>query len=141
MNIIALVVGILIACLIVHRFKLTGYENDNMAYPVLLATFPLYYWAFALYANDFGALLNEMLVGALFIGGAWLAYKSKRRVSLIILAVGFVAHGVYDVAHHVLYNPSVAPAWWPEFCGAIDILLGLYVLWLANRESTARTAL
>ena len=132
MNLLALIIGILIACLIIYRFKTTGYENHNLAYPVLLATFPVYYWVFALYANDIDALLMEVVVGALFIGPAILAYKSSRRASLIILAIGFVGHGVYDVIHPAINVHSVAPVWWPEFCGSIDILLGVYVLWLAK---------
>jgi hypothetical protein len=132
MNIFAFIAGIFIALIIISRFNKAGVQNDSGHYPVLLATFPLYYWAFAIYAKDDAALLIEVFVGVLFIAIAWLAYTLNRPKSLILLALGFIGHGVYDVFHLAIYSHSVAPNWWPEFCGSIDVLLGVYVLWLAR---------
>lgn len=130
MNLFALIIGVLLACFLIFGFKKWGYENTNKAYPVLLATFPVYYWAFALNSRDFEALFNEVVVGIVFIATALLAYKLTRVRRLVLLALGFIGHGVYDVIHRNIYNESVAPLWWPEFCGSIDLLLGVYVLWL-----------
>ncbi len=132
MNIFALITGIFIALFIISRLNKAIVQNDSGHYPALLATFPLYYWAFAIYAKDDAALLAEVFVGILFIAIAWLAYTLNRPKSLILLAVGFIGHGVYDVLHQAIYSHSVAPNWWPEFCGSIDVLLGVYVLWLAK---------
>ncbi len=135
MNIFALGIGFFIAVMIIVRFKKTGYEHKPYYYPALLATFPAYYWFFAIYAKDFSALFNEVVVGMLFIAAAWLAYKFSKIKSLLLLALGFIGHGVYDVVHADIYSHSVAPNWWPEFCGSIDILLGVYMLWLVKLNS------
>jgi hypothetical protein len=123
--------AIVLGCVLVG-FKRAGYERSGRGYPLLLASFPLYYWVFALYAADYQALANELVVGAAFITLAWLAYKLSGARSLIILAMAFIGHGVYDIIHFYVFTNPVAPGWWPEFCGTIDIVLGLYMLWLAN---------
>ncbi|MBC3764573.1 hypothetical protein [Neptunicella marina] len=107
MNITALVIGFLTTCLIVYKFNHYASYKRHKAYVVLLATFPVYYWIFALYALDFGALINGGIVGIAFF------------------AIGFMAHGIYDVVHLSLYPHSVAPNWLPEFCRSVDILLGI----------------
>ncbi|UGA53648.1 hypothetical protein [Vibrio sp. VB16] len=134
MNNFALIIGVFIACFIIFRFKKVGYEKRRFAYPALLMSFPIYYWLFALYANDYQALLNEVIVGLFFIILASLALRYDQIKSLVILAMGFIGHGVYDVVHLTIYGDSVAPLWWPEFCGSIDILLGVYLLWLAKKS-------
>jgi hypothetical protein len=130
MNISALIIGILIACFIIVKFKKAGYEKHNLAYPLLLSTFPVYYWFFSVYSSDYGALFNEIIVGMIFIVLALIALKLSKNKGLLILAIGFISHGLYDVVHANIYNHSVAPLWWPEFCGSIDILLGVYMLYL-----------
>ena len=132
MNSLALLVGILIAIVIIVRLQQKKEQPSPSFFPILLATFPAYYWVFAIYQNDYQALFHEMLIGLLFIGVAVLAYFLSSVKSLVFLAVGFIGHGIYDVLHHVIWPVSVAPIWWPEFCGIIDIMLGAYVLWLAK---------
>lgn len=132
MNSLALVVGILIAIFIIVRLHQKKERPSLYFFPILLATFPAYYWVFAIYQNDYQALFHEMLIGLLFIGVAGIAYFLSSVRSLVFLAVGFIAHGIYDVLHHVIWQVSVAPIWWPEFCGVIDIMLGAYSLWLAK---------
>ncbi|MBC3767133.1 hypothetical protein [Neptunicella marina] len=133
MNTTALMVGVLVAWLIIYRFNKAGYEKRQWAYSLLLATFPVYYWVFAVYAKDGSALLNEILTGVFFIATAVVACKASRVSGLLLLALGFIGHGVYDVIHLSLYRDSVAPSWWPEFCGSIDVLLGVYMLYLLHK--------
>ncbi len=47
----------------------SGYSAVRLPgfYPAFLATFPLSYWAFAIYASDYDVLANEMLVGVGFL--------------------------------------------------------------------------
>lgn len=134
MHLTALTIGILLGCFIVVKFKQMGYEHNNQAYPMLLASFPIYYWIFSLYSHNYDALINEFMVGVFFIAIAALAYRCSKLISFILLAIGFIGHGVYDIIHVQVFTPSVAPVWWPEFCGAIDILLGLYMLWLIKTQ-------
>ncbi len=77
MNPIALSAGIIIALAILIRFKQRGLEKMRWVYPLLLATFPLYYFGFALYALDLEAFFYEVLIGLLFFAIAYFAYTGN----------------------------------------------------------------
>ena len=131
MNYYALIVGIAVAVYVVIRFKKRKLENIKWVYPAFLATFPVYYWVFAVYASDYKALISEVAIGSGFLLVAYIAYKLNSFMGLVILATGYIAHAVYDAIHNSLfYNPGT-PGWWPEFCGSVDILIGLYLLYFA----------
>jgi hypothetical protein len=133
MNLYALVAGFLVAVYVVVGFRKTKFERKKWVYPLLLASFPAYYWAFAVYGSDSVALQKELVAGALFIALSVIAYQVKGKVSLALLAIGYIGHAVYDIAHNSLFVNSGAPEWWPEFCGSVDLLLGLYLVYLAVR--------
>src|SRR4029077_10319789 len=101
MNIYALATGVVIAVVVVTLFKAWRLEEAKWAYPVLLATFPVNYWVFAIYASDSAALLKEVLVGLAFLTVAYAAYKFKSVVTLLLLAAGYVLHAAYDVYHNL----------------------------------------
>ena len=131
MHYYALITGIVIAFYVVIRFRKTRLEKKKWVYPAFLATFPMYYWAFAIYASDYDALVNELVVGVGFLVIALVAYKFNSFISLVLLAIGYMAHAGYDVIHNSLfYNPGT-PVWWPEFCGSVDVLIGIYLLYFA----------
>ena len=131
MNLFALIAGIIVAIVVVIHFRKTKLERKVWVYPLLIATFPVYYWIFAIYASDMQALYKEILVGFVFIGMAVWAIKVNRKLGLILLALACILHGVYDVVHDNLFTNSGVPSWWPELCGSIDVLIGMYLLYLA----------
>jgi hypothetical protein len=131
MNIYALAVGAGTAVFVVLLFKAMRLENTRWAYPIFLATFPVYYWIFAVYVSDYAALQKEFMVGVAFLAISYVAYKFKSFGALLLLAIGYVSHAAYDFYHNVFFVNSGAPAWWPEFCGSIDVLLGGYIAYLA----------
>ena len=131
MNIYALATGAVIAVFVVLLFKARGLEEAKWAYPVLLATFPVYYWVFAIYGSDSAALPKEFLVGLAFLAVAYIAYKFKSFVTLLLLAFGYVMHAAYDFSHNFFFVNAGAPTWWPEFCGSVDVLIGAYIAYLA----------
>lgn len=131
MNIYALAIGATIAFVVVLLFKAWGLESTKWAYPVLLATFPVNYWVFAIYGSDSAALLKELLVGLAFLAVAYTAYKFKSFATLLLLAFGYVMHAAYDVSHNRFFVNAGAPTWWPEFCGSVDVLIGAYIAYLA----------
>lgn len=87
-------------------------------------------WAFAVCGSDFAALHKEITVGAGFIALAAMAYRVKGRLYLGLLAAGYISHAVYDAVHNSLFVNAGTPAWWPEFCGAVDVLIGFYFVYL-----------
>jgi hypothetical protein len=49
-----------------------------------------------------------------------------------LVGTGIIAHGLFDLVHDmIIENPGV-PAWWPAFCGSIDVVLGLWVITLTH---------
>ena len=131
MNIYALSVGIILAALIVIRFKVTRLEQTPFAYPLVLASFPLYYFVFAIYSKDFVALYNEFVVGLIFFSLAIAAIKSKMKTAAVLIGISSISHAVYDGFHNMLFINSGTPAWWLEFCGSIDLILGMYMIYFA----------
>ena len=131
MNLIALLLGVLIAAFIIIYFHKTRLECGKFAYVYLLFSFPFYYFFFAFYGNDYRALTIELIAGLIFF---FIAIKSLKLTGFIkfkVLAIGFIGHGVYDAIHNHLFSNAGIPLWWPEFCGIIDIMIGLYLIWLA----------
>jgi hypothetical protein len=141
MNVYALAVGVASAVVVVLLFKAWGLEATKWAYPLLLATFPANYWVFAIYGSDSPALLKEMVTGVAFLAVAYIAYKVRSFVTLMLLAFGYVMHAAYDSSHNLLFVNAGAPTWWPEFCGSVDVLLGAYIAYLAfsfRKQSAVR---
>lgn len=147
MNIYALLIGIITVIFIIWHFKRRKLEKAQMPYPLLLATFPLYYFAFALYASDYHAFYKEMAVSIIFFALAYAAFKSNRTISASLVAFGCISHAVYDIYHNMFFINAGTPSWWLEFCGSIDIILGIYLIYFAftapnksftkNRQTTA----
>jgi hypothetical protein len=131
MNIYALAVGVVSAIVVVLLFKSWGLERTKWAYPVLLAEFPVNYWIFAIHGSDSAALLKELLVGLAFLAVAYIAYKVKSLVTLLLLAFGYVMHAAYDFSHDFFFVNAGTPTWWPEFCASVDVLIGAYLAYLA----------
>ncbi len=131
MNIHAFIIGIFISIAVIVYFKKARLENSKFAYSILLFTFPLYYFVFAIYGNDYAALPFEFIGGLLFFIIAISALKLNYSYKLFLLAIGYILHAVYDVIHNLFFVNLGTPIWWPEFCGTIDIILGLYLATLA----------
>jgi hypothetical protein len=128
---IAIFFGILVSILIIVRFKKTRLENNKFAYSLLLFSFPLYYLIFAFYDSDTEAVALELLGGGLFFIVALFSFKLNVFYKFCLLSVGYVLHGVYDITHNLFFINNGTPTWWLEFCGAIDIVIGLYLIKLA----------
>jgi uncharacterized membrane protein len=79
----------------------------------------------------------ESAVAAVFVAVAVGAARGMdRRLAGGLVAVGLVAHGGYDLAHHALVQNPVVPGWWPVFCGTVDVALGAWVGVLVRWEGS-----
>lgn len=130
MNIYALTTGIILTILIIFRFRATRLEKTPWAYPLLLASFPVYYFAFAIYSKDLNVLFIEVLTGSVFFCIAYAAFQSKQTQLYLAVAIGCFLHAIYDYYHDALFINDGTPGWWAEFCGTIDLLLGIYLVLL-----------
>ena len=98
-----------------------------------MASFPLYYFAFAVYGHDLIALYKEIAIGSAFFVLAFIAIKSKRKTSAALVGIGCLLHAAYDAYHNVLFVNPGTPSWWLEFCGSIDLILGVYLFYFATK--------
>lgn len=136
MTVLAFVIEFFISIILIVHFKKTRIENSKSAYAFLLFTFPLYYFIFAIFGNDYAAFPLEFLGGLLFFVIALVALKLGGLYKYFLLAIGYILHGVYDVTHNLFFINEGTPIWWPEFCGVIDIIIGLYLVNLAFKCRT-----
>lgn len=78
------------------------------------------YIGFAAMADDATALVQE-LVGATLFGAAalfGLLYAPW------VMAVGIIAHAVWDLAHHLPIFKATVPRWYIPMCVWVDVAVG-----------------
>lgn len=123
---IAIIVGIVLGVLIAIFARLTGLDRDRAFYPTVLIVIASYYALFAVMGGSMPALMTEMVGIAVFIVVAIAGFKG----SPWIVAAGIAGHGVFDfVRTGFITNPGM-PEWWPPFCAAIDVTIGVCLAWL-----------
>lgn len=95
---------------------------------ILLAAFSTVYVGAALSTGRTPQVLMEGLAACAFIA---LATLGIWRTPLFLVA-GYLAHGLWDLAHHRKGFPTQIVAWWPPFCLIYDwVLAGAICLrWL-----------
>ncbi len=116
---IELLIGIVIGIITVFTGKVTGFVIDRSFYPVLLIVIALYYVLFAFQSYDSIEILFEITIALLFTAlAAW-----GHRKGLIIVALGLVLHGIYDLVQGNIEFSTNPPEWWPLFCLGFDFTL------------------
>jgi hypothetical protein len=106
---------------------------DAWAWPIFLATLPIYYMLFGLLALDGAVVLQELLYGLPYLLVGLLVWRLKSRPVLYLIAIAWLSHGLYDYYHDLLFvNPGVF-SWYPTFCAVVDIAVGCYLLADARR--------
>lgn len=119
-------IGVTLAVMIAIAARITRFDIDRSYYATVLVVIASYYVLFAFIAQE--AILSEILVATLFSAIAILGVY--RWTPLI--GIGILLHGIFDLIHpHVVHNSGV-PIWWPAFCGGVDIILGSWVIYLAQ---------
>jgi hypothetical protein len=139
MNITIIIIGTIVALVVIYLFKRMPSNRRVLAYSLLLATFPVYYWVFAFYALDYCALFLEIIAGLIFFPIAYLYLRFQNLLFLYLLAAGYLLHSAYDGFHHFLFINSGTPYWWPAFCGSVDFILGAYLIFYATWRSEVIT--
>jgi len=120
---------------IIRILKISMFQR-NWAYPLLLASFPLFYMFFALWINDKTELKNEFFGGLLFFIIAIIYVRYRKPWVEPLLIAGFFLHAAYDIFHNLFFINMGVPLWWPEFCGTVDLFIGFYLLFLYKKNKT-----
>lgn len=140
MNVYALSMGILTALITIKLFNGGKAHNIQALYALYLGTFPFYYWLFAVYGAYSTVLLKEILAGLPFMVLAWFCLKLNSKDYPLLLAAGYILHAIYAFYHSNLFVNPGAPTWWPEFCGVIELILGIYIATFIFVRSIKKTA-
>jgi len=90
-----------------------------------------YYVLFAVIGASSRALIIEIVVATAFLIFALAGFKK----SFWLLAAGFVGHAVFDFVHRFFINNPGVPAWWPGFCLAFDVPIGVFLAMRLTRRS------
>jgi hypothetical protein len=123
-------VAVVLALLIVAVTRVSGMDRDRALYPVALIVIGSYYVLFATMGGSTPSIITETIGAMVFLAIAVIGF----RVNLWIVALAIVGHGLFDffVHPHLVTNPGM-PAWWPAFCGTIDVALGILIAILLSR--------
>ena len=123
------VIGLALAPAIVALGRLSGLDRDRALYPVALIVIAAYYVLFATMGGA-DALPGELIAAAVFVVVAIFGF----RTTLWWAAAGIAGHGIFDWFVHprLIANPGM-PAFWPAFCGSIDVALGVLLAILLLR--------
>lgn len=109
---------------------LVGLDRERAFYPTVLCVVASLYALFAVMGGSHQALALECIGTAVFVGAAAAGFRR----SLWLVVAGLAAHGVFDFLHgRLIANPGV-PTWWPQFCGAYDVVAAAYLAWLLARS-------
>lgn len=103
-------------------------RGEHWLYSATVMFLPVAYAVLAAAAGDLHTATLELFVGAPFIlgGAANLVFRIPR--SAVPVGVLWITHGIFDVLHDCFFlNPGV-PEWYPVFCAAIDIVIGVYMV-------------
>lgn len=97
-----------------------GMLKERSGVAILLVAIAFFYPLFAVMDGE-GIVLHSVIFIA-FLALAALGFRK----GLGVLALGIVAHGVFDLITVFAGHPG--PVWWPAFCGSLDIAAGLTLL-------------
>jgi len=117
-------------------------RGERWVYSIGLLSLPSLYALFALRAGEPALALKEMLYGIPFLAAGVVFTFASVRHSAVMVGALWIAHGVFDLTQdRFLPNPGV-PTWYPVWCGAVDVVIGAYLIWLSPRvhEGNIRVA-
>ncbi|MEQ6203117.1 hypothetical protein ABMC88_08660 [Sulfitobacter sp. HNIBRBA2951] len=119
-------------CVIAALYRMDALK-ERSGIAVLLGAIAFFWPVFAVQANATALII--VAHAAAFLAFATLAAVGFRQ-GAILIALGIIAHGLFDVL--VLFTNNPGPAWWPAFCGALDVVAGgLLVYMIRTRKIPA----
>jgi hypothetical protein len=126
----ALLIGALLAFAVGVFATSTGLDRDRAFYPTVTIVIASYYVLFAVMGGSNEALVIESIVGTLFLIVAVAGF----RLSLWLVVVALVAHGIFDFIRGEAISNAGVPIWWPQFCLTYDVTAAGYLAWLLKRR-------
>lgn len=123
----AATIGGVLAVATLPLHVLLSHANSVVLAGLLVAAICAIYIGFGLRDGRIGIVTTEIIVGSLFL----VAAAAGLTVQPWAIPAAFVAHGLWDAAHHRLIDTAM-PRWYIPFCAVYDFVFaaGLTAIWL-----------
>ena len=131
-----------LATTILIVFGIQSQKNEYWTYPIMLMLMPLNYVAFAWLGDTTTIVTQELLMMLPFVLAGTICLIKGVRWSGYILAIGWLGHGLYDFFHESFFINQGTPSWFGIYCGLIDVLVAMYLVYYSTRlanQSWAKT--
>ena len=126
------VFGIITAVLIIILTRLLSrYFTAKLMAATILVAIAFIYVGFSLKENPVDLTILEIGVALIFYFMATIGYTKNGS----LIAYGIILHGAWDIIHHQAFIIKTdVPGYWPSFCLTVDIIDGLFFLFLFKRQ-------
>jgi hypothetical protein len=118
--------GILTAIVVIILTVLLSKQFSTKLFAATtLCAIAFIYVGFSLQGNSVNSIIIEVGVALVFYFIAMIGYTTNN----LIIAYGIIVHGIWDMLHHhALIIQTRIPLYWPTYCLAADLILGIYFL-------------
>lgn len=131
--------GIIVAVLILVLCQvLSKYFTPKLIAATNLVAIAFIYVGFSLKENPANLIILEVGVALVFYFMAVIGYTRNN----LWIAYGILLHGAWDIFHHKgIPIQTEIPGYWPTFCFVVDVIDGLFFLFLFKAQSSALRSL
>jgi hypothetical protein len=129
-TIVGVALGIIFVVPTIYMIRQRGY--GGWAWPLFLASLPVWYMLFGALALDGTAITLEALVGLPYVITGFIAWRFRSWLMQVVLGLAWLSHGFYDYYHDIFFvNPGVFE-WYPAFCAVVDLAVGCFLLYRSS---------
>jgi hypothetical protein len=112
--------------LVAVAYSALAERNDALVFnAILLAWIGSVYLGFAVAEGRRTSIGVQAISALLFLEIAYYGYQLDSR---LLLGIGFIAHGAWDLLHHDNRGPTRVRSWYPPLCVVADIVIGIPLL-------------
>ncbi|MEL6439011.1 MAG: hypothetical protein AAFQ80_07145 [Cyanobacteria bacterium J06621_8] len=104
-------------------------------YSASLISLPIIYVGFGILTQDTSVILHELVYGLPFIFVGILCLLNN--FSYYPVAIFWLIHGGYDLYHDTFLINGGVPGWYPVWCAVVDLVVGIWLLYLAFTQAKA----
>ena len=116
-------IGLILSLAVAGLATVVGFDRERAFYPIVMIIIASYYVLFAAMGASRRALIIEIVIATAFLLVAVLGFR--KNFWLVVAAL--IGHGVFDFVHRFFIDNPGVPHWWPGFCLAFDVLLGVFL--------------
>lgn len=128
---VEIALGMLLGGVSVWLVRLFFRDREIRFWQIGLIAAAFIYVLFVLFQTAWSGLWLELGGLAFFCLLAWLSTK----YSLYILAMGWSLHIAWDQILHPGGFPGYVPEWYPGICLGFDIVIALFLIYLAQNQN------